>query len=68
MICLVNDHQDEFSKLIDDVRKRQRGKRNKPVTKTTGKKEDGSCFMNHTSCNLSNQLESIFTCPCTLII
>ncbi|XP_078342670.1 E3 ubiquitin-protein ligase RAD18-like isoform X2 [Oculina patagonica] len=31
----LNEHQDEFSKLIDDIRKRQRGKRNKPAAKTT---------------------------------
>lgn len=52
MIYLVNEHQNEFNKLIADIQKRQRGKRNKSAAKTTGKKKDGSCFMNRVSCNL----------------
>ena len=42
MIYLVNEHQNEFNKLIADIQKRQRGKINKSAAKTTGEKKDGT--------------------------
>lgn len=68
-LLLVNDHQDEFDKLIADIRKRQKGKKNKSAAKASGKKNGSSCFMcftNHVFCILCNQLKRIFALTCTL--
>lgn len=61
-LYLVNEHQDDFNKLIADIQKRQRGKRKKSATKTSGQyKVICFCFMNCVCCKHSSQLfENIF--------
>ena len=55
MICLVNEHQHDFNKLIADIQKRQQAKRNKSATKTSGQWDICFCFMNWVCCMYSSE-------------
>ena len=62
----MNEHQHDFNKLIADIQKRQRGKKNKSATKTTGQYIICFCCMNCVCFKHNSQLfENIIFCYIT---